>query len=211
MKKPFIVGITGGSASGKTLFLNQLLSRFDEKDICLVSQDNYYYPREQQPIDSKGIRNFDMPESIDFKAFARDIQTLKEGKTVIKEEYTFNNPNVTPRMLEFKPAPIIVVEGIFVFYYPEVFNLLDLRVFIEAKEYIKLKRRIIRDNEERGYDLDDVLYRYENHVAPTYERFIKPFKEDADIVIPNNVGFERGLEVLAAFMKNKIVESGSLV
>lgn len=204
MNTPFIVGITGGSASGKTLFLKSLLNHFPKEDICLVSQDNYYKDRHLQPKDENGVENFDTPQSIEFDEYTRDIKMLKEGKAVIRKEYTFNNPSVVPKMLEFKPSKIIVVEGLFVFYFPELANLLDLKVFIDAKDYVKLKRRILRDNAERGYDLDDVLYRYEKHVAPTYEKYIEPFKYDADVIIPNNSKFDKGLEVLVSYLKNII-------
>jgi uridine kinase len=204
--KPYIVGITGGSASGKTLFLKNLLAAFPTKDLCLISQDNYYRPRDKQPVDEQGIHNFDTPFSLDSEQYARDIKDLMAGKTVLRQEYNFNNPNAAPKVLEFKPAPLIVVEGIFVFYYPEVADLLDLKIFIDAKEYIKLKRRIIRDRDERGYDLEDVLYRYERHVAPTYEKYIEPFKADADIIIPNNLHFQNALEVLVTFLSKKVDE-----
>lgn len=204
MKKPFIVGITGGSASGKTLFLDKLLHSFEPGEVCLISQDNYYKPRHLQPIDDKGVHNFDTPQSIDFEQYAVDIQKLGNGETVFRQEYTFNNPNKKPKMLEFAPAPVVVVEGIFVLYYPELAKLLDLKIFIDAKEYIKLKRRIVRDKVERGYDLDDVLYRYENHVMPTYEKFIEPFKNDADLIVPNNKNFERALDVIRAYMRSKV-------
>jgi uridine kinase len=204
MQKPFIVGITGGSASGKTTFLNKLLTSFAPENICLVSQDNYYKDREHQSIDHNGVVNFDLPSCIDDEAYAQDILQLSQGKTVYRKEYTFNNPNVVARQLEFKPAPIVVVEGIFVFYFEEIAKLLDLKVYIDAKEYIKLQRRIVRDKVERGYDLDDVLYRYTHHVAPTYEKYIKPYKNDADIIIPNNQNFERGLDVLTTYLNSKI-------
>ncbi|MGV3538221.1 MAG: uridine kinase family protein [Rufibacter sp.] len=203
-QKPFIVGITGGSASGKTTFLSRLMASFAPEDICLISQDNYYHDREKQLVDDNGIHNFDLPGSIDSAAYAHDILRLSLGDTVQRKEYTFNNANVIPRMLEFKPAPIVVVEGIFVFYFEEVARLLDLKVYIDAKEYIKLQRRIIRDKVERGYDLDDVLYRYTNHVAPTYEKYIKPFKNDADVIIPNNRHFDRGLDLLVTYLNTKI-------
>jgi uridine kinase len=106
--------------------------------------------------------------------------------------------------LIFKPAPIIVVEGIFVFYFSEIAKLLDLKIFIDAKEHIKLKRRIYRDQVERGYDINDVLYRYEKHVAPTYERYIEPFKNEADIIIPNNSHYQKPLEMLVCYLKTKI-------
>ncbi|MFB0908490.1 MAG: uridine kinase, partial [Spirosomataceae bacterium] len=150
-KQPYIIGITGGSASGKTFFLNSLLQQFKEEEVCLISQDNYYRTKDRVPVDENGVQNYDLPEAIDFELFARHIQDLKEGKTVLHKEYTFNNLSVVPKILEFKPAPIIVVEGIFVFYSYFVSRLLDLKFFIDAKEHIKIKRRIIRDNTERGY------------------------------------------------------------
>ncbi|GAB2493868.1 MAG: uridine-cytidine kinase [Cytophagales bacterium] len=203
MKKPFIVGITGGSASGKTLFLERLLSSFDPGEVCLISQDNYYKPRHLQPIDAQGVHNFDTPHSIDFEQYASDIRKIQQGETVYREEYTFNNAAKKPKMLTFSSAPVVVVEGIFVLYYPELADLLDLKIFIDAKDHIKLKRRIIRDKVERGYDLDDVLYRYEMHVMPTYEKYIKPFKNEADLIVPNNQSFERALDVIRTYLRIK--------
>lgn len=204
MTKPFTIGITGGSGSGKTFFLKNLENRFTSNELCLISQDHYYHPREMQQHDERGIKNFDLPESIDHKQFQLDIQTLKRGEVLKKKEYTFNNPNVTPKILEFKPAPVIIVEGLFVQYFPDIEQELDLKIFIEAKDHVKLTRRIKRDNEERGYDLEDVLYRYENHVMPVYETLIKPLKHRADIVIPNNSHFNRALDFLALAIKAKI-------
>ncbi|TGE19785.1 uridine kinase family protein [Hymenobacter elongatus] len=206
MQHPFIVGITGGSASGKTTFLRRLLSSFPAEDICLISQDNYYHPRETQQIDINGVTNFDLPSSIDSAAYAADVLQISQGREVRRLEYTFNNPNAQPKELVFTPSPIVVVEGIFVFYFEAVAKLLDLKVYIDAREHVKLQRRIVRDRDERGYDLEDVLYRYTNHVAPTYEKYIKPFKQDADIVIPNNRQFDRGLDVLVSFLKSKVLE-----
>ncbi|OON67927.1 uridine kinase [Hymenobacter sp. CRA2] len=204
MQQPFIVGITGGSASGKTTFLRRLLASFPAEDVCLISQDNYYHPREAQQVDSQGVTNFDLPASIDSAAYAADVLRISQGQEVRRQEYTFNNPNAPATDLVFRPAPIVVVEGIFVFYFEEVAKLLDLKVYIDAREHVKVLRRIVRDRDERGYDLEDVLYRYTHHVAPTYEKYIKPFKHDADIIIPNNRHFEKGLEVLVAFLKSRI-------
>ncbi|QCK16711.1 uridine kinase [Mangrovivirga cuniculi] len=204
MQKPFIIGITGGSGSGKTRFLNSLLKNFTDEEVCLISQDNYYRPRQEQPVDEAGVTNFDLPESIDHVLFAKHIEQLHQGEDVKKEEYTFNNDALVPETLIFKPAPVIVVEGIFVFHFPDVASKMDLKLFIDTKEHLMLKRRIIRDNEERGYDLDDVLYRFENHVGPTYEKYIAPYKSDADLIIPNITHFDSALEVITAFIKNKV-------
>ncbi len=207
MQQPYLVGITGGSASGKTTFLNRLLAAFPEDQVCLVSQDNYYHPRDQQVLDEQGVHNFDLPGSIDSMAYAADVLALSQGQEVRRQEYTFNNAAATPRQLVFRPAPIVVVEGIFVFHFAEIAKLLDLKVYIDAQEHVKLHRRIIRDRDERGYDLADVLYRYTHHVAPTYEKFIAPYKHDADVVIPNNRHFDKGLEVLVGFLKGKVAVS----
>lgn len=205
--KPYLIGITGGSGSGKTLFLNKLLKKFSDKSITLISQDNYYQPRDQQPIDENGVKNFDVPESIDEESFVRDIRELKKGNKVQLLEYTFNNPKAIPRELEFKPAPIIVIEGLFVMYFQEINELLDLRLFIDAKDHVKLKRRIIRDKIERGYDLEDVLYRYEKHVMPTFYKYLEPLKHEADLVIPNNLHFENALDVLSGFIRHRLNEN----
>ncbi len=204
MNKPFTIGITGGSGSGKTYFLQGLSSCFKSHEICLISQDNYYKSRDQQPIDENGVKNFDLPVSIDRESFQQDLLRLKAGQNVIKTEYTFNNPTAETKLLEFKAAPIIVVEGLFVQYFEEISNELDLRVFIEAKDHVKLGRRIKRDQVERGYDIDDVLYRYQYHVMPVYERLIEPLKHNADLVIPNNSKFERALDVLVGYLKSRL-------
>lgn len=202
--KPFIVGITGGSASGKTSFLRGLLSAFSEEEICLISQDNYYRPLHQIPLDPHGVENFDLPETMDHERYAGHIQQLRNGVIIEQLEYTFNNPQIVPKLLTFRPAPIIVVEGIFVFHFKEIADQLDLKIFINASNKIKLDRRIKRDAEERGYDLSDVMYRWENHVRPTYQKYIKPYKAEADIVIPNNQHYQKGLEVVIGYLKSKL-------
>ncbi len=202
--KPYLIGITGGSASGKTLFLNSLIEKFDKKDICLISQDNYYIDRDKQPIDDNGVQNFDLPKSIDSEGLAEDVRKIKSGQGFTRMEYTFNNPAVTPKLLKFDAAPIVIIEGLFVMHFKEVNEALDLRVFIEAKEHIRLKRRIIRDNNERGYDLEDVLYRFERHVMPTYDRYLAPLKNEADLIIPNNTHFQNALEVLTGFIQCRL-------
>ncbi|MBS1555523.1 MAG: uridine kinase [Bacteroidota bacterium] len=204
MSKPYTIGITGGSGSGKTFFLQGLSAMFKPEDICLISQDNYYKPRNQQPVDENGVQNFDLPVSIDREAFLIDLLKIKSGQNVLKKEYTFNNPNAEPKLLEFKSAPIIIVEGLFVQFFEEIEKELDLRIFIEAKDHVKLGRRIKRDQVERGYDLDDVLYRYQYHVMPIYESQIEPLKHQADLVIPNNSNFTRALDVLANYLRSKV-------
>ena len=204
MSKPFIVGITGGSGSGKTTFIKHLREQFSEAEVCIISQDDYYFPRHEQEIDDKGYHNFDLPKSIDKKAFYRDVERLMNGEMVEITEYIFNNKEATPSVKTFNPAPIIIVEGLFVFHYKKIMRLLDLKVFFYAADHLKIIRRILRDQVERGHPIDDVLYRYEHHVMPSYQKYILPYMQDADIIINNNLDFNRGLDVLCGFLKNKL-------
>ncbi|TAE10072.1 MAG: uridine kinase [Bacteroidetes bacterium] len=204
MPQSYIVGLCGGSGSGKSFFLHQLCAQFEPNQICLVTLDNYYKPREHQEKDDQGVLNFDLPQGVHLEKCIADIQALQAGKVVELEEYTFNNPSKKASVIVLKPAPIILVEGLFIFQEPTLRKLLDLKVYIDAEDHIRIKRRILRDNKERGYDMGDVLYRYEYHVYPSYQKYIAPYKREADIVINNHTNFTVGLDVLTGFLKSKI-------
>ena len=187
IKKPFVIGIAGGSGSGKTFFLNCFLNHFKESEVCLVSQDDYYFRvAHNMTADENKLYNFDEPGTIDNDLFLRDIFKLIHGDTVLQKEYTFNNPNAEPRLLEIKPAPIVIVEGLFILHFQEISELLDLKIFIDTDEEIALKRRLKRDLLERGYPEEDVLYKWNNHVVPAYKNYLLPYKTQCDEVITNN-------------------------
>ena len=187
MNKPFIIGVAGGSGSGKTFFLNCFLRHFSLAEACLVSQDDYYIPvAHNMTREENTLYNFDLPTTLDRQYFYEDIKKLINGETVLKKEYTFNNPDLVPKMLEIKPAPIVIVEGLFILYFNEIAELLDLKLFIEADNNIALGRRLKRDLAERGYGYDDVLYRWTNHVTPGYNEYLLPYKETCHQVITNN-------------------------
>lgn len=194
--KPYIVGISGGSASGKTSFLRNLAEHLPAGQLCIVSQDNYYRPRELQMKDENGQINFDLPTSIDRVAFFNDMQRLSQGETITLMEYTFNNAGRATREIIVKPAPIIVMEGLFVFHYEEIREALDLKVYIDAREEVKLERRLKRDRDERGYDHETVIYQWNNHVMPSYQKYLRPYRDEADIIVTNNLNYDKGLQVL---------------
>jgi uridine kinase len=125
------------------------------------------------------------------------MERLSKGETITLMEYTFNNAGRAAHEIMLKPAPIIVMEGLFVFHYDEIREALDLKVYIDARDEIKLERRLKRDRDERGYDHDTVMYQWNNHVMPSYQRYLRPYRDEADVIITNNVNYERGLEVVS--------------
>ncbi|MNY22159.1 Uridine kinase [compost metagenome] len=130
--------------------------------------------------------NFDLPSTIDDQQFLLDIKKLVKGEVIYKKEYNFNNPLAVTKILEINPAPIIIVEGLFILHFKEIAALLDHRIFVEAEDEVALQRRIKRDGMERGYPEDDVLYKWHNHVVPAYKEFLLPYKEVCDTIVVNN-------------------------
>ncbi|MBK7805876.1 MAG: uridine kinase [Saprospiraceae bacterium] len=200
----FIIGISGGSGSGKTSFIRDIKEHFTKEQICFLSQDDYYKPREFQKEDENGIKNFDLPESIEMDEFYFDLVKLTNNIPVERPEYTFNNEHKDPVTIHLDPAPIIVVEGLFVFYDPKLFNLLDLKILIHASDTQKIIRRIKRDRVERNYPLEDVLYRYEHHVLPSFESYIFPFFNKVDLIINNNKSYEMGKDMLVSYLSHRL-------
>jgi uridine kinase len=185
--KPYIIGIAGGSGSGKTFFLKCFLEHFSAHEVCLVSQDDYYIPvAHNMTAEENKHYNFDLPSTIDFDHFYQDIVSLMNNEVVYKQEYTFNNPSATPKTLEIKPAPILIVEGLFILHFEEIAKELDLKIFLETEEEVALGRRLKRDLEERGYSNDDVLYKWHNHVVPAYKEYLLPYRETCDKIVVNN-------------------------
>jgi uridine kinase len=185
-KKPFIIGIAGGSGSGKTFFLNCFLHHFKQDEVTLVSQDDYYIPAGEMSQEENKLYNFDLPSTIDSDQFLRDIKQLLSGEVVYKKEYNFNNPLAVVKILEIKSAPIIIVEGLFILHFKEIAALLDHQIFVDADEQVALDRRIKRDGLERGYPEEDVLYKWHNHVLPAYKEYLLPYKGGCDKVVMNN-------------------------
>lgn len=203
-QKPFIIGISGGSGSGKTTFVKAIADSFPTHQVCILSQDNYYKPREEQKIDAQGEKNFDLPESFKEEEYHQDVLRLLNGEDVVLKEYTYNNPLAEPKLITYKAAPIVIIEGIFVFHFKDVSDLMDFKIFIDADEHIKLIRRIQRDQIERNYPIEDVLYRYQHHVFPAYQKFILPYKALCDIVVNNNISFDNALNTVKHSIKEKL-------
>lgn len=196
-QKPYIIGVAGNSGSGKTFFLNCFLKHFKPGEISLISLDNYYIPTGTKTKEENRLYNFDLPSAFDKDAFYNDIKSLIEWKAITKEEYTFNNPLLKSKILEIKPSPILIIEGLFIFYYEEINRLIDHRIFMHTDEKTALTRRLKRDFIERGYNEEDVLYKWNNHVIPAYHEYLLPFKESCNQIINNSIENEKDIDTIS--------------
>ncbi len=208
----YLVGIAGGSGSGKTTLVRALRDSLPKGSICVVSQDDYYHPREAQAIDPNGKVNFDLPSAVDLEGLTKDLKTLVAGNPIYKKEYTFNQDGKEPGSVEMRPAPVILVEGLFVLHHEPVRELFDLRVFIEASEQAQLDRRLLRDARDRGYGSEEVLYQWEHHVLPAYRDFLMPYRHLCDLHVVNENSFERAVKVLGNHLRHTagIVEASAV-
>lgn len=190
MKPPLVIGICGGSGSGKTYLTKKLIENSPTGKVCPFPLDSYYLPRDWQKKDSLGYLNFDLPEAFNTQKMLYDFLDLSSGFSIEQPIYKYN---VSPPSIDFaiiEPRPVIIVEGIFVFYYKEIFNRLDIKVLIDAPTDLKRQRRIERDIKERGYELDQILYRFDNHAEDSFKNFVLPYKKDADFLIETPLELE---------------------
>ena len=182
-----ILGICGGSGSGKTTLLKRLSADFAHLKPSVFSMDNYYYPIERQIKDENGVYNFDLPSALDEKRLTGDLQKLVRGEEITVKEYHFNAPPDKNVLITIQPSSLIIVEGLFLFHYQGVSELVEYSTFVEVDPQIQLDRRLYRDQESRGYSRDAILYQWNNHVLPCYENYLLPYRSKADFVFRNDM------------------------
>ncbi len=181
-----IIGIGGGTGSGKTTVVNQIISEFPKGEVQVISQDSYYNDTSHLNYKDRCKINFDHPKSIDFKLLETHLKDLKQGKSIKQPIYSFKTHNRTGNTTLTKPKKVIIVEGILILSDTQLRNIFDIKIFVHADSDERLMRRIKRDLAERGRDLDEVLDRYQTTLKPMHQQFIEPMKAYADIIIPNN-------------------------
>jgi uridine kinase len=203
--KPYVIGISGGSGSGKTFFLNSFLENFRPHQICLLSQDDYYKKvNESMTAEENRNHNFDLPECVEIEQFEKDVSDLMASQTVYKQQYTFNNPLAKPKLLHIQPAPILVIEGLFIYHYTNLNSLFNYRIFVDASEELALQRRVKRDALERGYSLEDVHYKWNNHVKPAFDKYLLPHRSNCNLIVQNNTNDAKAIGDICRTVSEKI-------
>ena len=181
-----IIGIGGGTGSGKTTVVDQIVADLPEGQVTVISQDSYYKDLSHLSMEDRKKVNFDHPNAIDFPLLCQHLIELKEGRNILQPIYSFVEHNRTEETVLTSPTNVLVVEGILILTDQSIRSLFDIKVFVHADSDERLIRRLKRDIAERGRDLDEVLTRYQSTLKPMHQQFIEPTKEFADIIIPNN-------------------------
>jgi len=181
-----IIGIAGGTGSGKTTVVNQILNELPLEEVTVISQDSYYNKNDNLSFEDRSKINFDHPRAIDFDLLIKQLLELKSGQIIDQPIYSFVTHNRSTDTLKTHPRKVVIVEGILIFTNKALRDLMDIKVFVHADSDERLIRRLKRDIQERGRDLDEVLQRYQDTLKPMHLEFIEPTKNYADIIIPNN-------------------------
>ncbi len=199
-----IIGICGGTGSGKTTIAHKIVERVGEENVILVEQDAYYLDLADLPLEMRRSVNFDHPDSIDSAAIANHIGALKRGEAVDVPIYDFKTHTRSELTRHLEPKPVVILEGIMLFAQPLLFNLLDAKVFVDTPDDIRLLRRIRRDIDERGRTLEQTLKQYEKTIRPMHLEFVAPFKNKADLIIPGGGNSEVAIDFLCGLVRETI-------
>jgi uridine kinase len=183
MKNVIIIGVSGGSASGKTTVANRIKEEFKDS-VELLSHDFYYKAHDELPLEERARLNYDHPNAFDTDRLIADIKQLKQMISIERPVYSYTVHNRLAETVTVNPAKVIIVEGFMIFENSELRELMDIKVFVDTDADERLIRRIIRDVNERGRSLESVINQYSNTVKPMHELFVEPYKKYADIIIP---------------------------
>ena len=198
MNKPVIIAVTGGSSSGKTTVVNEILEQIKNEKIIVIRQDDYYNDQSHMTMEERLAVNYDHPLSFDNDLFYEHIQALINGLPIEKPTYDYVNYTRASKTETVHPAKIIILEGILVLEDERIRNLSDIKIFVEADEDLRFIRRLKRDIVERGRTLESVIDQYLDAVKPMHYAFVKPTKRYADIIIPNDISHDVAVDLINA-------------
>ena len=199
-----IIGICGGTGSGKTTIARKIVESVGAQNVVLVEQDSYYRNLADMPLDERHQANFDHPDAIDSDMLVNHIMRLKQGLTVEMPLYDFVTHTRSDKIAIIEPRPVVIVEGILIFAESRVLDLLDVRVFVDTPDDIRLMRRLKRDINERGRTFERTLEQYERTIRPMHFEFVEPSKRHADIIIPEGSNTGITVDFLCSMVREKL-------
>ncbi|MBE6051665.1 MAG: uridine kinase [Clostridium sp.] len=202
MKKPILIGITGGSGSGKSTIANELYEDFGGENIAMVQQDAYYKDQSHLTMEERTKTNYDHPRAFDNTLLVEHLKALKEGKSIEKPIYDFTIHNRAKETELVEPKEIIIVEGILILEDERIRDLLDIKIFVDTDADVRIIRRLLRDVEERGRTVESVVDQYLTVVRPMHTQFTEPTKKYADIIIPEGGRNKVAIDILTTKMKD---------
>lgn len=200
-----IIGIAGGTGSGKTTVVKQIIEELKNEEVDVISQDSYYQDTSHLSYEQRTKINFDHPKSIDFDLLVSHLKDLKAGKNIQQPVYSFKEHNRTGETIEIEPRKVIIVEGILILTHPDIREMFDIKIYVHADSDERLIRRLKRDIAERGRDLDEVLNRYQTTLKPMHQQFIEPTKEFADIIIPTNRYNTVAVDIVQTIIRQRLL------
>lgn len=201
-----IIGIAGGTGSGKTTVVNRIIESLPKNEVVVIPQDSYYRDNSNLPLEERQEINFDHPDSIEFELLVEHIKQLKEGKTIQQPIYSYLTCARAAETIPIRPRHVIIVEGILVFTCPELRDLMDIKVFVDADADDRLSRVVARDIIERGRSVNKVLERYDKTVKPMHLQFIEPTKRYADIIVPQGGNNSVAINILTTIIEKTLRE-----
>jgi uridine kinase len=199
-----IIGIAGGTGSGKTTVVAQIVAEIPADEVCIISQDSYYHDTSNLSFEDRTKINFDHPKAIDFDLLVSHLKELRNGNSFEQPVYSFVEHNRTGETITTFPKKVIIVEGILILAHPDIREMFDIKIFVHADSDERLIRRLKRDIATRGRDLEEVLNRYQTTLKPMHQQFIEPTKEFADIIIPTNRYNTVAVDVIRTIIHQKI-------
>lgn len=201
------LGIAGGTGSGKTTVVEQIVHELPEEEVSIITQDSYYKQNDHLSYEERCKINFDHPDSIDFELLKRHIRELKRGMPVEQPVYSFLNHNRLEETILTEPKKVVIVEGILIFTQSELRDLFDIKVFVHTDSDERLIRRLKRDVKERGRDLSEVLDRYQSTLKPMHQEFIEPSKNYADIIIPYDNFNKVAIDIVRTVINERLIKN----
>ena len=197
MKDVMVIGIAGGTGSGKTTITRRLMERFKD-DVSVIYHDNYYKEHHHMTYEERAKLNYDHPDAFETELLVEAVKELKAGRSVQCPVYDYTIHDRSDKTITVKPAKVIIVEGILIFQCKELCREMDIKIYVDTDADTRILRRIVRDVRDRGRSLESVVNQYLNTVKPMHEQFVEPSKRNADIIIPegghNQVALEMVME-----------------